>query len=369
MSFIYSNQLIDFKKEPIFFGTGRNSQRYDNVKYKKFEKLLDSQNGQFWQHNEVNVVKDQADFQFLTEAEKHVFTRTLNKLIFLDSVQGRGMLQTFGTVISDPMFEAMVTAWQHFECTIHSRSYTHILQSIYPNPGDIFDESFKIAELTELAEDISTQYENCFNAVTRFNLNQNSLEDTKEKILRLILEINILEGIRFYSGFAAIWAMGELGKMERTGLILDLICRDENLHLAMTQNLLKILEKNEDEGFTKTYKKLKPEIPKIYERAAEQEFLWIDYLFSKGSFLGLTPDLAKSYIKYLTNRRLKAIGEKIIFEGFNSNPFPWVDKHISSDSSETLPQENEIINYRDDILSMSIDDNDILKLKKKFKIN
>ena len=37
-------------------------------------------------------------------------------------------------------------------------------------------------------------------------------------------------------------------------------------------------------------------IPKIYERAAEQEFLWIDYLFSKGSFLGLTPDLAKSYI-------------------------------------------------------------------------
>lgn len=369
MQKLYTNKLINFQHEPLFFGTGKNSQRFDQVKYPTLEKLLDRMSAIDWAFDEIACTKDQADFNVLSDAMKHAYTRVLNKLIFLDSIQGRGLLQTIGSVVTDPMLELVLLEWQRFEGVKHSRSYTHILRSVYPDPSKIFDESFEIPELLKLADSISAPYEKCFELVTKYNLNEASKEEVKEAILWMLIEINILEGVRFYSGFATIWSMHySQGLMERTGKILQLICKDENLHLAITQNLLKILSSNKDEGFTEIYEKIKPKIREKYLEAAEQEFKWIDYLFIKGAFLGMTPDLAKSYLKYIVNRRLKSIGEDVIFDGFGQNPIPWVSNYISSDRVEGLPQEQELVSYVMSIMDNSISDNQITNLKRKLKI-
>lgn len=319
--------------------------------------------GQFWRPDEIDVARDKRDFHTMPENMKSTYTKVLQKLIFLDSVQGRGMLQTFGSVITNPEFENLVTNWQMQEGCIHSKSYTHILRSVYDSPSEIFDESFKIRELTELAKDISTSYDNCFNEVSDY-LTHGDSSIPKPAILRLLIEINILEGIRFYSGFATIWSMHySQGLMERTSNILRLICRDENLHLQITQYLLKILRDTKEEGFTKFYADIADKIPSIYERACEQEFEWIDFLFRDGAFLGMSPELAKSYIKYICNRRLRALGFNGIYEGFNKNPIPWVESYINYDSNELLPQENEIFNYAFDILDPNISDSVVEKLK------
>ena len=47
-----------------------------------------------------------------------------------------------------------------------------------------------------------------------------------------------LKGIRFYVSFACSFAFGELKLMEGSAKIISLIARDENQHLAITQNIL-----------------------------------------------------------------------------------------------------------------------------------
>ena len=62
--------------------------------------------------------------------------------------------------------------------------------------------------------------------------------EVKRKLYRAVANVNILEGIRFYVSFACSFAFGELKLMEGSAKIISLIARDENQHLAITQNIL-----------------------------------------------------------------------------------------------------------------------------------
>lgn len=369
---IYNPVYINFNSEKLFLGEGKNSQRYDVLKYPFFDTMADRMMGQDWTHDEVNCIKDKQDFVYLSDAMKHAYTGVLQKLIFLDSIQGRGLLQSFGSIITLPELEACITIWQHFEIDKHSKSYTHILRSVYDNPTAVFDSSFAIPELVSLTRSISEPYDECFNYVTEYNyklikgqeISAGFEQELRKALVRLFIEINILEGIRFYSGFATIWSMHySQGLMERTGKVLQLICRDENLHLAITQYLLRLFRTVPEEGFREAWDFWQPHIADLYSDALDQESAWIDYLFGHGSFLGMTPDLARSYLRYLANKRLRAIGEPPLYPGEMQNPLEWVETYINNDLTENLPQESEILNYKMDILNQSITEAEISNLQ------
>ena len=59
------------------------------------------------------------------------------------------------------------------------------------------------------------------------------------------MSVNALEAIRFYVSFACSFAFAERELMEGNAKIIKLIARDENLHLASTQHLLKTLIKDD----------------------------------------------------------------------------------------------------------------------------
>ena len=362
---IYEPKKIDFTREKIFLGEGKNTQRYDVLKYPKFNEWTDMQMGQDWAHNEISLVKDRTDYPKLTDAQKHIYKRTLQRLIGLDSAQGRGMLQTVGSILTLPEIEGCMTVWQHFEISRHSRSYTEILRAVWDEPDKIFDEIFEIPVLMEIMARIGRPYDELFELVTEYNylkiknleISDEFIKTLKKSILKFFININIIEGIRFYAGFLSIWGMHySQGLMEKTSTILKLICRDENLHLAFSQTLLKIFRENQDEGFVEVYEELRSEIPQMYIDACEDEFKWIDETFSEGGYLGMNPEIIKSYIKYITNKRLKAIDEKPIFKGFDKNPCEWSLQYINMDIVETLPMENQVINYKLNILDSSKND-------------
>lgn len=45
---LYIPEKIDFEFEPIFFGKGKNTQRYDNPRLERFTKLEELMQGQFF---------------------------------------------------------------------------------------------------------------------------------------------------------------------------------------------------------------------------------------------------------------------------------------------------------------------------------
>lgn len=371
---LYTPEKIDFLKEPIFFGKGKNTQRYDVLKYPIFNEWTDKQLGQDWAHNEISLVKDRTDFPILTDGMKHTYKRTLQRLIGLDSDQGRGMLQVLGSIITLPEVEGCMTVWQHFEISRHSRSYTEILRAVWDKPDEIFDETFEIPVLMDIMKEIAKYYDDTFEKVTHYNYFKGNIYDEelfelKKSIVRFLLNINILEGVRFYGGFLSIWGMHySQGLMERTSKILQLICRDENLHLAFSQMLLKLLRTREDEGFIEAYEAVRPEIHDMYSNAVNQEILWAKELFKEGSYLGMNADIIETYIKYITNKRLKAINEKILYPGYDKNPCEWSLSYINMDIKENLPQESEVINYKLDVLEQNISDSELDNLKDLIKL-
>jgi ribonucleoside-diphosphate reductase beta chain len=329
-------------------------QRYDTLKYRQFDKLTDKQLGFFWRPEEIDVGKDSKDFRDLTDHEQHIFTSNLKRQIVLDSVQGRSPNLAFLPVCTLPELETWIETWAFSE-TIHSRSYTHIIRNVYTDPSKVFDNMLDIDQIVECGEDISQHYDDLIEATQWYQLlgegthkvNGKKVEvdlyDIKKKLWLAINSVNVLEGIRFYVSFACSWAFAELKKMEGNAKIIKLIARDENLHLASTQQLMKVLP-TDDPDFAKIENELKDQCTKLYVDAVEQEKEWADYLFKDGSMIGLNAELLNQYIEWIAHKRMTAVGLESPFKG-SSNPLPWTQKWISGGEVQVAPQETEITSY------------------------
>ena len=347
---------VDHTKVTAFLDPsgGPTIQRYDNLKYKQFDGLTDKQLGFFWRPEEIDIYKDASDFKSLTEHEQHIFTSNLKRQILLDSVQGRAPAESFGSIVSLPELENWIITWTFSE-TIHSRSYTHIIRNVYTNPSKVFDELMDVKEIVDCADSISGYYDELIESSMYYNLlgagthtvNGNKVEvdmyELKKKLWLALMSVNILEGVRFYVSFACSWAFAELKKMEGNAKIIKLIARDENLHLASTQALLKVL-KTDDKDFVKIAKETEEECIQMFVDAVDQEKQWAQYLFKDGSMIGLNTELLGQYIEWICTRRMTNVNLKSPYNQ-KANPLPWTQKWISGADVQVAPQETEITSY------------------------
>ena len=356
MSVLNANQRNKHLESLMFLDPngGVDIQRYDTLKYKQFDKLTDKQLGFFWRPEEVDVLRDAKDFKDLTPNEQHIFTSNLKRQILLDSVQGRAPVESFGPIVSLPELENWIITWTFSE-TIHSRSYTHIIRNVYSDPSKIFDTMMDIKEINECGDDITAYYDDLIEYSSWYNLlgegkhkvNGKTIEidlyELKKKLWMCLASVNVLEGIRFYVSFACSWAFAELKKMEGNAKIIKFIARDENVHLASTQQLMKLLP-SDDKDFVKIAKECEPELIKMFEDAVEQEKQWANYLFKDGSMIGLNAQLLKEYVEWIAHKRMTAVGLPSSYKG-GSNPLPWTQKWIAGGDVQVAPQETEISSY------------------------
>ena len=331
-------------------------QRYDTLKYKQFDKLTDKQLGFFWRPEEVDILKDATDFKNLTDFEQHIFTSNLKRQILLDSVQGRSPNLAFLPIVSLPELETWIETWAFSE-TIHSRSYTHIIRNIYPDPSKVFDEMLDIKEICDCADSITENYDRLieYNLLRDKGYKTYDEYEHKKRIWLALMSVNILEGVRFYVSFACSWAFAELKRMEGNAKIIKLIARDENVHLASTQQMLKLLPQD-DKDFAKIKQETAEECKQMFIDAVEQEKAWAEYLFKDGSIIGLNAELLKQYVEFIAAKRMHAVGlEKIYNSG--TNPLPWAQAWITGGSVQVAPQETEISSYVIGGTKQDVDDN------------
>ena len=83
----------DATKEPMFLGQSVNVARYDQQKYRDFEKLIERQLSFFWRPEEVDISSDRIDFNTkLRDHERHIFLSNLRYQTLL-SIQFRDVAQ------------------------------------------------------------------------------------------------------------------------------------------------------------------------------------------------------------------------------------------------------------------------------------
>jgi len=355
---VFNTEQVNTKKQPMFFGKPLGIQRYDSYKYPIFDKLTTQQLSYFWRPEEVSLQKDRGDYQTLRPEQKHIYTSNLKYQIMLDSVQGRGPGMAFIPYCSLPELEACMEVWGFMEM-IHSRSYTYIIKNVYSDPSEVFDKIVRDERILERASSVTESYDDFINSAHHYdNSNdwQHALEkvptaqqsryELKRKLYRAVANVNILEGIRFYVSFACSFAFGELKLMEGSAKIISLIARDENQHLAITQNILNKWKAGDDPEMKQIAKEEEEWTYKMFDKAVNEEKKWADYLFKDGSMIGLNDKLLQQYVEWIANRRLKAIGLKPQYDiAANNNPLPWTQHWISSKGLQVAPQETEVESY------------------------
>jgi len=343
MKNIINPKLIDYTKQPMFCGEDLSIQRYDRFRYPIFHKNFKDQLGMFWRPEEVSLQKDRSDFGSMIDVRERIFTLNLKYQSLLDSVQSRAIpfLMEHVTI---PELEAAMSVWASFE-TLHSYAYTYIIKNVYADPGAVFDSIMDDGFIMERAASTTRDYENLMNGSG--NLRQN--------IFRTLISVYILEGIRFYVSFACTYAFAENKQMEGNAKIISFINRDENLHLAISQNIINFMRKNEDEGFSDVYDDHREWMNNQFASATKEEIAWAEYLFQDGALLGLNAELLTQYMKWLTNKRMKAIGLDPIFDN-QKNPLGWITNWTDSKRVQVAPQESEIETYKVGALKSDISD-------------
>ena len=355
---VFNTQNNDTTKGQMFFGPPLGVQRYDKFKYPIFDKLTQTQLGFFWRPEEVSLQKDRADYQTLNEVQKHIFTSNLKYQILLDSVQGRAPGMAFMPYCSLPELEGCMNIWQTMEM-IHSRSYTHIIKNVYPDPSEVFDKILDDEKILARAESVTKAYDEFINYAQEYgqsNLWKDgwrdhvnaewTLKDLKRKLYRAVANVYILEGIRFYVSFACSFAFGELKLLEGSAKIISLIARDESQHMGVTNNILNKWNEGDDPDMVEIAKEEEENVYTMFRECVEEEKDWAQYLFKDGSIIGLNDVLLQKYVEWTANRRLKSIGLKPIYDTpLANNPLPWTAHWLTSKGLQVAPQETEVESY------------------------
>jgi ribonucleoside-diphosphate reductase beta chain len=357
---VFNTEDVDTKKQPMFFGAPLGVQRYDNFKYPQFENLTKQQLGYFWRPEEVSLQKDRGDYQTLRPEQKHIYTSNLKYQIMLDSVQGRAPGMAFLPYCSLPELEACMEVWSFMEM-IHSRSYTYVIKNVYSDPSEVFDTIIKDDRILSRAATVTESYDDFVNEAQQWgqsalwkdmdksldtSLPVLEMKEVKRKLYRAVTNVNILEGIRFYVSFACSFAFGELKLMEGSAKIISLIARDENQHLALTQNILNNWRKGDDPEMVAIMKEEEEWTYQMFDKCVNEEKAWADYLFKDGTMIGLNDKLLQQYVEWIANRRLRSIGLKGQYDiPMRNNPLPWTEHWISSKGLQVAPQETEVESY------------------------
>ena len=355
MKTIFNTKNVDPMSQPLFLGKDLGVQRYDIIKYPAFHNLDNKMMEFFWRPQEIELKKDRSDFKELSDNEKFIFTSNLKYQTMLDSVICRGV-PTLLEYVSNTELEACLMTWQFFE-KLHSQSYSYIVQNVYADSNEVFSGIYEDKEIMKRASGAIEDYNNLMGMACETT----KLSDLKKQIYMTVISINILEAVRFYVSFVCSFAFAENKKMVGNADIIKLIKRDEALHLANTQEILKILHREESEGFVKTAEKCEDAAIEMFENAAHEEKEWASYLFKDGSIIGLNEVVLHQYIDWLCMSRRKAIG--LPYESVGKNPIAgWTEPWMNSEAVQVAPQEHEITSYKIGASKNDLDDVDFAGL-------
>ena len=329
-----SEETLNDRK--VFNGNPHGILNFTKAKYTWALKLWDIMEANTWFPKEVDTTDDVRDYACnLTTAEKRMYDLVWSQLISMDSFQTNNLADNINPYITAPEINA-VLARQAYEEANHSKSYAVMVEAICDNTDLIYEMEKHDDVLRRKNDYISSVYEELAGDVT------------DEKLLLAMVANQILEGVYFYSGFTAIYALARAGKMLGSAQMIRFIQRDEITHLLLFQNMINSVHKERPDLFTP---QMEAKIYDMFEKAGALEIEWGKYI-TQNQIMGFTDDIIEQYIKYLVDDRLTSIGLKKLYNV--THPIKWVDDFAKFNDQKSNFFESKVTNYSKG--SLSFDD-------------
>lgn len=263
----------------------------DDQLYKDF---WDQNVRQFWVDEEIPVSEDKLLWEGgkISELEKDTYEKILAGLTLLDTVQGGDGMPNIAMKTENLHAKAVFTFQAMME-QMHAKSYSTIFSTLstMSRINELFDWVHENDFMQKKAVIVSRYYEN--------------INTDEDYYLSLAASV-MLETFLFYSGFFFPLYMAAQGKLIRSGEIINLIIRDEEVHGKFSG----ILAQKEETKFSEEQiETLHGKIISLLEELYELEIAYTTELYSE---LGLVEEVLK-YVEYNADRALVNLGLPIYF--------------------------------------------------------
>lgn len=258
----------------------------DDQLYKDF---WDQNVRQFWVDEEIPVSEDKLLWESgtISALERDTYEKILAGLTLLDTVQGGDGMPNIAMMTENLHAKAVFTFQAMME-QMHAKSYSTIFSTL--STMSRIDELFEWVHSNDFMQQkaaiVDTYYQNI-----------NSNEDYYLSLAASVM----LETFLFYSGFFFPLYMAGQGKLIRSGEIINLIIRDEEVHGKFSG----ILAQKELSKFdSETQVKLQAKVVELMESLYMLEISYTKELYEE---LGLEEEVL-TYVKYNADRALENLG-------------------------------------------------------------
>ncbi|MAJ66164.1 MAG: ribonucleotide-diphosphate reductase subunit beta [Candidatus Pelagibacter sp.] len=287
-----------------------------------------------WIEDELDLSDDVSDWKSgkVTDIEKEYVTNILRLFTQSDVAVGQNYYDQFIPKFKNNEVRNMLGSFAGRE-GIHQRAYALLNETL----GLPDSEYHAFLEYKVMVDKIEFMQESDNNSM---------------KGLGLALAKSVFnEGVALFASFVMLLNFQRFGKMKGMGKVVEWSIRDESMHV---------------EGNAKLFRQFCVEHPKvvddefkqsIYEMAriaVKLEDKFVDLAYKLGNVDGLEASEVKSYIRYITDRRLLQLGLKTNFK-VKENPLPWLE-WVLNGADHTNFFENRVTEYEVAGLSGNWDD-------------
>ena len=287
-----------------------------------------------WIEDELDLSEDVSDWKSgkVTDIEKEYVTNILRLFTQSDVAVGQNYFDQFIPKFKNNEIRNMLGSFAARE-GIHQRAYALLNETL----GLPDSEYHAFLEYKEMVNKIEFMQES---------------DNTTMKGLGLALAKSVFnEGVALFASFVMLLNFQRFGKMKGMGKVVEWSIRDESMHVEGNAKLFRQFcvehPKVVDDDF-------KADIYSMARVAVKLEDKFVDLAYKMGEIEGLDASEVKSYIRYITDRRLLQLGLKTNFK-VKENPLPWLE-WVLNGADHTNFFENRVTEYEVAGLSGNWDD-------------
>ena len=276
-----------------------------------------------WVEDELDLSEDVSDWKSgkTSVIEREYITNILRLFTQSDVAVGQNYFDQFIPKFKNNEVRNMLGSFATRE-GIHQRAYALLNETL----GLSDAEYHAFLEYQEMTDKIEFMMDSDPNTVRGLGLS----------LAKAVMN----EGVALFASFVMLLNFQRYGKMKGMGKVVEWSIRDESIHV---------------EGVSKLFKAYCAEHPRIiddefkghiYEmarQAVKLEDKFIDLAYALGDIEGLAAADVKTYIRYITDRRLLQLGMKPNFK-VKDNPLPWLE-WVLNGADHTNFFENRVTEY------------------------
>jgi ribonucleoside-diphosphate reductase beta chain len=287
------------------------------MRYPAFYEMYRAAIKNTWTVEEVDFSTDTGDLQKkMSPAERHLIERLVAFFATGDSIVANNLAINLYKHINAPEARLYLSR-QLYEEALHVQFYLTLLDTYVPEPearARAFAAVENIPSIAAKAQ-FSLKWMDSIEQLDRLE----SVEHRRAFLSNLICYAACVEGLFFFAAFAYVYFLRSRGLLHGLAGGTNWVFRDESAHMAFAFEVVKVARREEPGLFDAD---MAARVVTMMEEAVECETRFAEDLLG-GGVPGLSVRDMRTYLEYVADQRLAALGLPPRFRA--KNPFPFMD--------------------------------------------